>query len=72
MEAILAISAIVLALVVIAKQPRPRPTSVLPKPSNDVQRLIRQGKKVAAIRAYRKQTGASLLEARNVIEHHAV
>ena len=72
MEAILAISVIVLTLVVIIKQPRPRPTSDLPDPSNDVQRLIRQGKKVAAIRAYRRQTGATLLEASNVVGHHAV
>ena len=71
-EAIMAISVIVLTLVVIAKQPKPRPNSDLPDPSSEVQCLLEQGKKVAAIRAYRRQTGATLLEASNVVGHHAV
>jgi|HigsolmetaAR203D_1030402.scaffolds.fasta_scaffold25761_3 hypothetical protein len=71
MEAILAIVVIVLALVVIAKQPKPRPVSDLPVPSDDVRGLIGQGKKVAAIRAYRKQTGATLLEANHVVGRYA-
>ena len=72
MEAIMAISVIVLTLVVIAKQPKPRPNSDLPDLSSEVQCLLEQGKKVAAIRAYRRQTGATLLEASNVVGHHAV
>ncbi|MDA3914251.1 hypothetical protein [Oleiagrimonas sp.] len=64
--------AIFLALIaVFVSRPKPRDLSSLPTPSPAVQALIHSGKKVAAIRAYRKQVGASLLEASRVIEHYA-
>lgn len=74
MEAAVAIVAIsvVLVIVVMANQPKARDVSALPRPSEDVKRLIEQGRKVAAIRAYRRQTGASLLEAYRVVGRHAV
>ena len=71
MESILAIVVVMLLLVLIANRPKPRPVSDLPVPSDGVRTLLEQGKKVAAIRAYRKQTGATLLEANNVIGRHA-
>ena len=67
--AIIAISIAILTLTVL--KPKPREVSSLPSPSQDVIALIGLGEKVAAIRAYRKQTGASLLEARRVVELYA-
>ncbi len=43
-----------------------------PEPSLEIIALIRNGKKVAAIKAYRKQTGAGLREAVDVIEKNTV
>ncbi len=73
MEAAVAFVAISVVLAIImANQPKARDISALPRPSADVRRLIEQGRKVAAIRAYRRQTGASLLEAYRVVDRHAV
>lgn len=58
----------VVLLAAYAVRPKPRGADGLPKPANDVQQLVTAGRKVAAIKAYRKQTGASLLEATQVIE----
>jgi len=44
-----------------------RDMSALPEPSEDVRRLVREQRKVEAIRTYRRQTGASLLEACHVV-----
>lgn len=63
--------AAVLLLIPITWQIKPRAMSELPEPGQDVQDLISAGNKVVAIRAYRKQTGASLLEATRMIKHHA-
>lgn len=48
---------------------RARDTASLPAPSPDVQTLIDVGQTVAAIREYRRQTRASLLEACRVVRH---
>ena len=62
---------LVLFIIFIVPQTKPRNITDLPAPAEDVLGLIRSSKKVAAIRAYRKQTGATLLEASRVITHHA-
>lgn len=64
---------LVLILILVAPQSRlrPRKVSELPVPAGDVQGFIDAGEKVAAIRAYRRQTGATLLEAVRVVTHHA-
>ncbi len=49
----------------------PRDVSALPEPSDAVRALLRSGDRIAAIRAYRRQCGASLLEANRVIARHA-
>lgn len=49
----------------------PRDVSALPEPSDAVKALLRSGNRIAAIRAYRRQSGASLLEANRVIARHA-
>ena len=49
----------------------PRDVSALPDPSDAVKALLRSGNRIAAIRAYRRQSGASLLEAKRVIARHA-
>lgn len=54
-----------------AMRRKPRDVSALPAPSDEVKALLRSGSKVAAIRAYRRQCGASLLEAHRVIARHA-
>lgn len=60
-----------LVLAAVAFQPRPREVAALPPPSDDVLAKLESGHRVQAIRAYRQQTGASLLEASRVISHHA-
>ena len=40
-------------------------------PSSEVLDLIRQGKKIAAIKLYREQTGAGLKEAKNAVDAYA-
>ena len=71
MTYIFAVTTVALALTAICIwRPKPRDVSALPAPSQDIQDLISSGKKVPAIRAYRKQTGTSLLEASRVVEHH--
>ncbi|WP_422938022.1 hypothetical protein [Stenotrophomonas acidaminiphila] len=54
-----------------AMRRKPRDVSALPAPSEEVKALLRSGRKIAAIRAYRRQCGASLLEAHRVIARHA-
>jgi ribosomal protein L7/L12 len=71
MKEVFAFGGVVAALAAIAGQPKPRAVSEMPPPSADVKDLLRQGKKVAAVRACRKQTGATLLEAHHVIGRHA-
>jgi hypothetical protein len=65
-----ALLAIVL-LAVARPRARPRDASALPKPSDEVKRLISGKQELAAIRAYRRQTGASLLEAYQVVRRNA-
>lgn len=65
------ITAAIALIAIFAFRQEPRDVSCLPPPSQGVQELIRSGRKIPAIRAYRKQTGASLLEASRVVEHHA-
>ena len=55
-------------IVVFLNRPKQRNVAELPKPSDVVIALISGGEKIAAIRSYRKQTGASLLEASRVID----
>lgn len=40
----------------------------LPQSTEDVQTLMRQGKKIEAIKVYRKQTGLGLKEAKDAVE----
>lgn len=47
-----------------------RPVAQLPAPSPQALQLIGHGQQVKAIKAYRQQTGATLHEAAQVIEHH--
>jgi hypothetical protein len=62
---------IVLALVVcIINRPNQRNVAELPSPSDEVRALLSSGEKIAAMRAYRKQTSASLSEASRVIDHY--
>ena len=63
---------IILGLLVVTTKNRPkqRDVSELPKPSDAVLAEVGRGEKIAAIRAYRKQTGASLPEAVRVVERH--
>ncbi|MEJ2794645.1 hypothetical protein WAE56_14640 [Iodobacter sp. LRB] len=51
-----------------AFQPPSPHISTLPAPSSDVLALISSGKVLAAIKAYRKQTGARLKDAKKIIE----
>ena len=39
-----------------------------PPPAADVEALVRQGRVIEAIKAYREQTGASLVEAKQVVD----
>jgi ribosomal protein L7/L12 len=55
-------------IVVLLNRPKQRNVAELPKPSDVVIALISGGEKISAIRSYRKQTGASLLEASRVID----
>ena len=76
MTGLLAVATFLLAVLTIvvilgAPQSRPRSASDLPAPAGNVLALIKAGEKVAAIRAYRRQTGATLLEASRVVAHHA-
>jgi ribosomal protein L7/L12 len=61
---------LVLYIIFLARQPAARSVSELPVPSADVLALLDAGKKVPAIRAYRQQTGTSLMEAHRVIMRH--
>jgi len=70
MTGVLTLLVAVLALFAVSLQPKPRRVPDLPAPSDDVLSLLGAGKRVRAIRAYRRQTGASLLEASRVITHH--
>ncbi|WP_413975431.1 hypothetical protein [Stenotrophomonas acidaminiphila] len=54
-----------------AMRRKPRDVSALPAPPDEGKALLRSGSKVAAIRACRRQSGASLLEAKRVIARHA-
>lgn len=55
-------------IVILLNRPKHRNVAELPKPSDGVTALISGGEKISAIRSYRKQTGASLLEASRVID----
>lgn len=70
MDVVSAMGGVVAALAAITGRPKARAVSELPDPSDEVTHLLREGKKVAAVRAYRKQTGATLLEAHHVIKRH--
>ena len=54
-----------------AMRRKPRDVSALPALSDEVKALLRSGRKIAAIRACRRQCGVSLLEANRVIARHA-
>jgi ribosomal protein L7/L12 len=72
---VVAISLVTIALamfIAIKNRPKQRNPNELPAPSHAVRAFIVEGEKIAAIRTYRKETGASLLEATRVIENHAV
>lgn len=73
MTALAAFIAVFLVIIIIFGVPQTKPRSIadLPAPAEDVLTLISTGKRVAAMRVYRKQTGATLLEAHRVIAHHA-
>lgn len=71
MAGVLALVAVALAVIVAILRPKPREVADLPEPSDDVLVLLRLGARVRAIRAYRRQTGATLFEANRVIAHHA-
>lgn len=62
--------AVVVALVAIcaSRSARPREVANLPAPSLEVIALARQGRKIDAIRMYRRQAMAGLYEATRVIE----
>ncbi|MGH9439904.1 MAG: hypothetical protein ACRD22_19000, partial [Terriglobia bacterium] len=53
-----------------SRAPPQRAAAELPAPSEAVRRYIESEQRVAAIKAYRVQTGASLVEAQNVLERH--
>lgn len=64
------IAFLVLAVLFFAtgKKTPSRPISELPKPSIGVQLLVRESKVIDAIKLYRKETGSSLHEAKQVID----
>lgn len=45
-----------------------RPPEVLPSPSIGVRQLAGEGKAIDAIKLYRRESGASLREAKNVVD----
>ena len=53
-------------------RPRPRPIPDLPRPSREVLELLAHGEKRRAVDSYRRQTGASRVEARNVVDLNAI
>ncbi len=53
-----------------AMRRKPRDVSALPALSDEAKALLRSGRKIAATRAYRRQCGASLLEASRVVDRH--
>lgn len=61
----------IVVLLVGKKHSAARAVGEMPEPSPDVHELIAAGKTVAAVKAYRKETGASLIEANNVVKHYA-
>lgn len=70
----LAIIALVLLIVLVvfarSRPPRSRAVAQLPEPSPAVHDLIARGDAIAAMRLYRQETQASLLEAEAVIRHY--
>lgn len=64
----------ILALIAItaSKTNKPCAAEKMFEPSPEVHGLIRDGSKIDAIRLYRKETGASLLEASRVIDFYSV
>jgi ribosomal protein L7/L12 len=59
-----------LALFIGTGKRRPlRPASKLPAPSIGVELLARDSKVIDAIKLYRKETGCSLHEAKQVVDH---
>jgi ribosomal protein L7/L12 len=67
---VIGLLAVVVALVAIyaSRSTRPREVENLPAPSSEVVALAREGRKIDAIRMYRKQATAGLYEATRVIE----
>lgn len=63
-----AAAAIALSLVAVLAVRRPSAGKPLPPPSDEVAQLARAGRRVAAVRHYRRQTGASLLDAARVVD----
>ena len=59
--------AVLVAALAWQQRPRPRPPSALPEPDGQVRQLVAEARRVAAIRAYRRRSGASLHEASAVI-----
>ena len=68
----LALGVVVCLFVIVqsSKANAPRPVNQMPEPGPDVHALINEKRKVEAIKLYRKQTPASLLEAKQVVEHY--
>lgn len=65
------IAFLVLAIVFMAtgKKAPPRSIEALPTPSTAVRSLVNEKKLIEAIRLYRRDTGVSLYEAKQVIDH---
>lgn len=73
MKALAIISLALLVMLVLFVRARPanvRAIGKLPEPSPDVHALIAHGDPVGAMRRYRQQTGASLMQAESVIRHY--
>jgi len=69
----LSVVTVFLALFVcVMNRPRQRFVGELPVPSDVVRALISDGKKIPAIRAYREQSAASLLEASRVFDYYVI
>lgn len=60
---------IVLPMTASGRMHRVRRIDELPPPSGKVISLAKEGRKIRAIRTYRRQTSAGLLEAAKLIEH---
>ncbi|MFO7324343.1 MAG: hypothetical protein DIU62_001380 [Pseudomonadota bacterium] len=73
MDAAIVFSLIAIAIalyVCIKSRPKQRSVAKLPLPSEAVKSSLVTHGQIAAIRCYRNETGASLYEARKVIEHY--